>query len=100
MSSQVHEFPSFSKACEQRCYLHTIDRLLHYFSAFISMFQQRHLSNHATSPTDLRNLSCRIVQRQLSNHATSTVVSCNLSCRIVQPQLPNYATPPADLRFE
>ena len=65
-SSWVYEFTSwpvldFSKACEQHRYLHAIDRLLHYFSAFISMFQQRQLSNHATSPANLRNDTCQLM---------------------------------------
>ncbi|WP_279114060.1 hypothetical protein [Hoylesella timonensis] len=80
---------SFSKACEQRRYLHAIDRLLHYFSAFISMFQQRqlsfvqpHLSNRATSPTNLRNATCRIMQPHLPNRATPAVDLCSASCRL------------------
>ena len=74
-SSRVDEFVSFSKACEQRRYLHTIDRLLHYFSAFISMFQQRQLSNRATSPAESSNITCRIVQPQLPNYVTLTTDS-------------------------
>ena len=82
MSSRANKFTSFSKACEQHRYLHTIDRLLHYFCAFISMFQQRRLSNHATSPAVLRNASCQLMQRNLSNHATSHVELCSASCRL------------------
>ena len=59
-SWRVDEFTSFSKACEQRCYLHAIDRLLHYFSAFISMFQQRQLPTHATSAAESCNATYRL----------------------------------------
>ena len=78
----VDKFPSFSKACEQRCYLYTIDRLLHYFSAFISMFQQRQLSNHATSPADSSNITCRIMQPHQPTCVTTTIESCNVTCRL------------------
>ena len=67
MSSRVDKFTSFSKACEQRRYLHTIDRLLHYFSAFISMLQQRRLSNRATTPANSCNANCRTTQPHMSS---------------------------------
>ena len=61
---------------------YTIDRLLHYFSAFISMFQQRQLSNHATSPADSSNITCRIMQPHQPTCVTTTIESCNVTCRL------------------
>ena len=91
-SSRVDEFVSFSKACEQRCYLHTIDRLLHYFSAFISMLQQRQLSNHV--------LICQLTQPHRSNRATSLANLRNDTCRIMQRHMSTCVAPAADSRFE
>ena len=82
MSSRVHKFPSFSKACEQRRYLHTIDRLLHYFSAFISMFQQRQLSNGFPLPANLRNDTCQLKQRNLSTCVAPAIDLCDATCRL------------------
>ena len=93
-SCQVQDF---SKACEQRRYLHIIERLLHYFSAFISMFQQRQLSNHATSPADSSNTTCRIMQPHLPTCVTSAADSCNTTCQLMQRNLPTHATSSVDL---
>ena len=46
------------------------------------MFQQRQLSNRATSSADLLNDTSQLLQRNLTNRATQPIESCNASCRL------------------
>lgn len=56
------------------------------------MFQQRQLSNHATSPAGSSNITCRIAQPHLSTCVTPATDSCNTTCRLAQCQQSNHAT--------
>ena len=46
------------------------------------MFQQRQLSNRATSSADLLNDTSQLLQRNLTNRATQPIESRNASCRL------------------